>query len=161
MAKQIWVAYNHMPGGQVVITHFETVVRQKKVGDDKTEAVTFTAETQLEGFKKSDFVELKMKGKDRVKGEVIVFPPNEDLPIDPAPAVLAYALKQGIEPIRSAAEMAKQTASEEKVVALENQISELKGQINQMMEIMKAQLPSPVMAAPPKSASSASPADNK
>jgi hypothetical protein len=141
MAKEIWVAYNHMPGGQVVVTHFKTVVRKRKIGDDKVEEVTFTAETQLEGFKKSDFVELKLKGKDRVKHEVLVFPVNEDLPVDPAPAVIAYATRMGIEPIKSAAEQQKQTASEEKVIALENQISNLQGQITQMMEMMKGQFP--------------------
>lgn len=136
-AKQIWCVYNHMSGGQVVATHFESRTRKRKMGDDKSEDVLFTAEDQLEGFRKSDFVALKIRDKDLVKNQVLVFPPNEDLPIDPAPAVLAWAEKQGIEPVKSAAEAAKQIASDEKVKQLEAQIYEQKGQISQIMEMLK------------------------
>lgn len=143
-SKQIWVAYNHMPGGQVVVTHFETIKRTKKLGDNQTEEITFTAETQLEGFLKSDFVSLKVKGQDIVKNKCIQFPVNEDLPIDPAPAVLAYAFKQGIEPLRSAVENAKLADADKKVAALEAENLDMKkkldsqgAQITEMLEMMR------------------------
>ncbi len=96
--KTIWCVYNHMPGGQLVTQHFDTYTRKKKVAEDRTEDVEFTAENQLLNFKKSDFIALKMKGKDLKKNEVLVFPENVSLPRDPASTVLAWALEQGAEP---------------------------------------------------------------
>lgn len=135
--KQIWCVYNHMPGGQMVVTHFETYKRKRKVGNDKTEEVTFTADDQLEAFKKSDFVSLKIKGKDAVKNDVITFPPNTDLPKDPAPAVFAYAFSQGMEPIRSAEEKKAMPVDKGRVQELESQVTDLQAQLKASNEVQQ------------------------
>lgn len=105
-SKSLWCVYNHLPGGHLVATHFETYTRLRKVAEDKTEPVEFTAEAQLEAFKRSGFVGLKMKGKDLVKNQILAYPANAALPRDPANAVLDWAIKEGAEPHRTANELA-------------------------------------------------------
>lgn len=149
--KQLWVAYNHMPGGHIVVQHFETVTRTKKVGDQHTE-ITFTAETQVEGFKKSDFVACKLKGSDLKKNHLLIFPANMDLnPKDPAGTVIEWAKAQGMEPIVSNADQAKAAqqvqaqAPDPKVAVLELDVLNLTEKVNgldsKMDQILKALAP--------------------
>ena len=101
--NQIWIAYNHMPGGQIVVQHFEDITRQKKTGDNHTQTIEFKAETQLAGFEKSDFVALYQNGK-LTRNKVLVFPKDKDLRYlrNAADVVIEWAWQQGMEPAPSA-----------------------------------------------------------
>ena len=138
MKKRIWCVYNHVPGGQLVAIHFDTLTRKKKVGDG-TEEIVFSADEQMKGFKGSDFVGLKMAGKDFQKNEVLVFPENVQMDSkDPAGQVLAWAVEQGAEPITAPAEKKiigagatpeLSAAEKKKIEDLEKNVSDLqKGQ---------------------------------
>lgn len=102
--KKIWCVYNHVPGGQIIATHFSTYTRKKRTGPDSSEDILFRAEDQLVAFKKSHFVGLKMRGVDFKKNEVLVYPENLFLPDDPADTVIAWALEQGVEPYKTPSE---------------------------------------------------------
>lgn len=128
--KQIWCVYNHLPGGHVVAIHFEDFTRKKRDGDRAVE-ILISAKDQVEGFKKAPQVALNIKGK-VVAREVLIYQGEGTFDVqgrpDAADIVLAWAKEKGVEPIRSAAEAAKDT-SPGKVAALENRIEGLeKGQ---------------------------------
>lgn len=100
--KTIWCVYNHIPGGQLVAMKFSTYSRVKKIGgSESTEEVIFDADKQLEAWKKSDCVGLKMKGEALVKHQVFVLPASVTLPDNPAQTVLDYAISQGCEPYKN------------------------------------------------------------
>ena len=103
--NRIWFVYNHVPGGNVVASHFEDFSRRKKTGDNQETDVVFTSKDQLEQFKKSEFVALNVVGADGrskiLKGEVLVYKGGQDLSRNPkaADVVLAWATEQGVRPI--------------------------------------------------------------
>ena len=120
-----------MPYGTVVATHFEPYKRKKILGGDKVEEILFTAETQLEGLKASQFVALNQNGV-ITKNKVLVYDEGRDLVDEPhaADIVLEWALKQGVEPIVPNAGTVKPITSEQKKIEImEGRISELEGQL--------------------------------
>lgn len=95
---RVWGAYTHIPGGQVVVTHFDTVVLNKREGE-KDVPIVIEAIDKFEAFQKGDYVGLKLAGKEFQKNKALMFPLDKDLGMlpDPAGAVLAWAYQQGIE----------------------------------------------------------------
>lgn len=99
--RQMWIAFNHIPNGQIVVQHFEDIVREKKAGDDQVKRVKFSCETQIEGFRHSDFVGLYENGK-IVKNKVLIFPRDRDIIGAPnaANVVIEWAIKEmGMMPV--------------------------------------------------------------
>lgn len=140
-SKRIWFVYNHIPGGHVIVSHVETRTRTRKRGED-TEEVTTSAEQELEGIKKSDFIGLKLKGSDFKKNHVLVFPQGMELPTDPAPTVLDWAYKQGIEPYSTLSPDKGKVPPPQETAELESLREQVKEQLkeNQGMKEQIAQL---------------------
>lgn len=106
--KQIWAAYNHVPGGQIIVTHFERSSRKKRVGDQEIE-VTATPMDQLKSYEKSEFVALNLNGS-ITRNKMLIYTPEHDLSEEPnaADVVIEWAQKQGLKPIKTAEEKMKQ-----------------------------------------------------
>ena len=135
---RIWCVYNHLPGGHVVATHFETYKLRKKLGEDKSEEVTFKAEDQLEGLKRSSYVALNIRGKVE-KNKVLRYDGSEDLIDNPRAAnvVLDWAKAQGVEAIKSAEESKEKVGIEvanTRVDDLERRVSALDTKLDQVLE---------------------------
>jgi hypothetical protein len=130
--KTIWCVYNHVPGGQLVAQHFDTYSRKRKTSESTTEEVEFTAQTQLDNFQKSDFVALKMKGKDLEKNKVLVFPENISLPRDPANTVLQWAIAQGAEPLPMPTQAKKEATMSSPDPEQQEQIDSLKKSVEKL-----------------------------
>ena len=98
--KRIWITYNHVPGGQIVAMHFETVTRERKTGDSTTEKKVITPEEQVRGWEKSDCVALNVKGQ-IVKNKILTYagPELDDDDLHAADRVIAWAQQMGLEPI--------------------------------------------------------------
>jgi hypothetical protein len=98
-ANIVWVVYNHMPNGHVVVRPFIDEVRKKKVGGEgETKDIKDLAVDQVKGFIKSDFVALHQNGK-LEKNKVLVYDGNvNELRGNPQchAVVHAWAEKQGV-----------------------------------------------------------------
>lgn len=132
--KRLWCSYNHMPGGQVVVQHFENLELERRTGDDTSEKVKFTAEERLKSFEKSDFVALYLKGQLH-KNKVLVYD-GPDLGDHPRAAdmVIEWALKQGQQPIVSkAAPTPVQQDLADRVVKVETRIDSIESKIDQLL----------------------------
>jgi len=141
---RIWCVYNHMPGGHIVATHFETYELKKKMGGDSTETVMFTAENQLEGLRKSKFVQLNVRGKIE-KNKVLQYAGSQDLSYDPKAAnkVIEWAKAQGVEPIKSAEDssvgtpVASGTSSADmRINNLERRVTAVDTKLDQILEVI-------------------------
>ena len=101
VGKQIYVAFNRLPGGQICTQHFETYIRQRKVGD-QTQDIVFRAEDQLAGFRQQDEVAINVNGK-ITRHEVLIYdlPDALTLARDPrgAQRVTEWAIGKGLRPI--------------------------------------------------------------
>ena len=137
--KQKWCVYNHLPGGHVVAIHFEDFERQKKDGD-RVATVLITADEQVLGFKRTPQVALNIRGN-VVAREVLVYDgPDVQGLSDAADRVIAWAKEKGIEPIRTAAEVAKDAATPQstaKIEALEKDVAGLKSSIAEILAAVK------------------------
>lgn len=97
--NQIWIAFNYMPGGHIVVQHFEDLEGQKKIGENAID-VKISAKEQVEAFKKQDNVTLFLKGVLK-RNEVLIYS-GGSLLNNPkaAEVVINWALEQGLQPIR-------------------------------------------------------------
>ena len=97
-AETVWVIYNHMPNGHVVVQHFTDEARRQRVGGEgDTKTVIIRAEDQVKGFILSDFVALYQNGK-LEKNKVLVYKGEGKIRGNPrAHAVVhAWAREQGV-----------------------------------------------------------------
>ena len=96
--EQIWAIYCHHPGGQVVATHFEDLYRKRR-GIHGEEEIFSSAKERLEGFKKSPFVKLNLKGQ-ILSNEMLVYdgPSLAGRP-DADQVVLKWAMNKGLVPL--------------------------------------------------------------
>ena len=138
--KQIWCVYNHMPYGHMVATHFETNVRKRRNGDS-TEEVTFTAENQLENFKRTEQVSLYTvvagQAPKLEKNKVIVCPVDVDHP-NPAGAALEYAASMGIQAVPDPKRKELPNSEIERVAQLEGRIAGIETSQNQMASALNS-----------------------
>lgn len=142
--EQVWVAYNHMPNGQIAITHFETEVRRKRIDDNHVDEVVFTVKEQIESFARSDFVALNMDGV-LVKNRVLVYDGPQLNRRDPhnADRVIEWALRKGLVPKPMASEVkAKENDRvnliDERVLKLEKKVDDQGSKIDQILEAVTA-----------------------
>ena len=131
--NQVWCIYNHLPGGQVVAIHFEDIYRNQKQGEGTME-VLISSKAQVEGFKQSPQVALNIMGKISPR-EVLQYqgPSLEGNP-KAAKIVIEWARERGIQPIRTAAEIAKDaaqggSAALARIEALEKDVAGIKDSI--------------------------------
>ena len=140
--KQIWAAYNHVPGGQIMVTHFERSSRKKRVGDQEIE-VTATPMDQMKAYEKSEFVALNLNGT-ITKNKMLIYTPQNDLSEEPnaADIVIAWAKEQGLRAIKTAEEKMKQettpTEQMRRIDAVENKIAEQGTKIDQILSAIQA-----------------------
>jgi len=136
--KRIYVAFNHVPNGQICVQHFDHVVRDKKIGDDRVETIHFTPEEQIKGFEKSDFVAIMVNGT-IVKNKVMVYS-GPDLAWDDPQAkqkVVEWAKTKGLREIFSEKEkgiMATAIKEKGKMEDVENRMSLTEKRIGEMDE---------------------------
>ena len=130
--KQIWVAFNYLPGGHIVAQHFEDLEGQKKVGDNEVD-VEISAKSQVESFKLQPNVAVNIKGTIK-KNEVLIFS-GGDLSRNPkaAEVVINWAKQQGLEPIRASAD---QKGDDPKVYEYDKRISMLEGDVKDIKDGM-------------------------
>lgn len=144
MAKKdevIYFCYNHFPGGQVMFSYAKASSIDRKMGDDQVQTIRHTAKENLDAIKKSGYVSLKMKGKDLVKNEILVYPKDLDVPDDPGPAVLAWAYENGIEPYVNPNEQKKDDFSVMKLSSLEETVKTQQAQIEQLLALVTKLVP--------------------
>lgn len=129
---QMWAAYNHMPGGQIVAIHFEDNIRTKKIGD-QMQNLLFTAKEQIEAFEKSPNVAINIKGQ-ITKNKVIVYN-GSDLKYNPkaADVVIAWAKGQGLLPIETKNDREpKGFERDKRLDAVESSVADLKSTVNDL-----------------------------
>ena len=107
--KRTWIAFNHVPGGNIVIQRFDYEERSKNVGDNKTETHKYSPEEQIKSFEKGDFVALNIGGK-IIKNKVLIYdgPAIEWDDRDAANKVLEWARSKGVEQIFTAEDRRRQ-----------------------------------------------------
>lgn len=100
--KRVYVVYNHMPYGNLCVNWFETRVLERKIGDDKTEHITSTAEDQAKEHQKLDYVSLCTEkienGKPMLvteKNKMIIITDIDQDDMHPAETALVRAIKLG------------------------------------------------------------------
>lgn len=130
--NQIWLAFNYMPGGQIVAQHFEDLEGQKKIGDSEHE-VKVSAKEQVESFKKQDNVTLFVKGVLK-KNEVLIYS-GPSLLRNPraAEVVINWAKEQGMQPIRATAD---QKGTDPKTYEYDKRIGALEGDVKEIKDGM-------------------------
>ena len=137
LENQIWVAYNHVPGGQIGTAHFEDIYRDKKEGDT-VKQIFISSKDQLATFKNTESVALNMKGKGVIKNQVLVYTGGRNLTRDPKAAdiVTAWAIEQGLEPIRApkSQEDAKPYEHDKRLTVVEGRIDSLDTKLDKVLE---------------------------
>ena len=132
--KQIWAAYNHMPGGQIVAIHFEDVTRTKKQGDGQTE-ILFTADDQLTSFEKSPQVALFVNEK-LVKNKMLRYDQG-DLRGNPRAndVVIAWAISKGMQPFQSPSDKQHVTPQDHarRIDRLEADVAGINSKVDQIL----------------------------
>ena len=134
----IWIAYNHIPGGQIVAMWFADITRRRKLGGDAVQEVKFPSSEQLEQFKKSSQVAINVKGK-LTRNQVLIYN-GPALGNDPKAAskVIAWAISQGLEPVVTKAEKDASPAEMSKRVAmLEGAVTDLQQTQGKMLGILE------------------------
>lgn len=135
--RQIWVAFNYLPGGQIVVQHFEDLEGQKKIGDNEVD-VKVSAKEQVESFKKQDNVALNLKGNLK-RNEVLIYA-GGDISRNPkaAEVVINWAREQGVQPIKISADQKgddpKTYEYDKRIGALETDIAGLKEGMAKILE---------------------------
>lgn len=124
--KTIWVSFNKIPGGQVCTQHFYDLEGEKRQGEGEVH-VEITAAEQVAAFKRQDDVCVNVNGK-ITKNEVLVWT-GEDLSRNPNAALVVteWAIKQGLAPIRAAAD---QKGDDPKTYEYDKRINALEGRID-------------------------------
>lgn len=133
--KQIWAAYNHLPGGQVVVIHFEDFLRGQ-MRDGKKEEVLITAKEQVEGFRKTPQVAINIKGAITMRQVLIYDGPDVQGEPDAADRVIAWALEKGIRPIMK--EKVLDPIENTRLAAVEKDVAEMKGSLAEILAAVKA-----------------------
>lgn len=136
--NMIWIAYNHMPGGQIVVMWFADIVRHRKLGGDATQEVKFPSSDQLTEFKKGAQVATNVKGK-LTRNQVLVYN-GPSLGADPKAnsKVIAWAIEQGLEPIITKAEKDASPAEiSKRVAALEGGMEDVQKTQGRILSILE------------------------
>ena len=140
LENQIWVAYNHVPGGQIGTAHFEDIYRDKKEGDT-VKQIFISSKDQLATFKNTESVALKMKGKDAIKNQVRVYTGGRNLTREPKAAeiVTAWAIEQGLEPIRApkSQEDAKPYEHDKRITVIEGRLDGQDVKLDKILETLE------------------------
>lgn len=135
--NQIWVAFNYMPGGHIVVQHFEDLEGQKKMGESEIE-VKVTAKEQVESFKKQENVALNVKGVLK-KNDVLIYP-GASLRSNPkaAEVVIDWAKEQGLKPVMASADQkgdqTKTYEYDKRISALEGDVKDIKDGMSKILE---------------------------
>lgn len=135
--NQIWICYNHMPGGHMVAMHFEDIERSAKQGDN-VKTVKITSKEQVESFKRGPQVMLNVGGK-IVKNEVLIYQ-GQSVVGDPQAAdkVIAYALDKGMKPIMPVNSHDKGALPDPgRLGDLEKRVTGLEAGQNEMLDLLK------------------------
>lgn len=132
--EQIWVAYNHVPNGQIVAEHRETYYGTRVLGGDKTEEKIFKAQDLINGLAASSYVALNMNGV-ITKNKVLIYDEGRDLTDVPnaADIVIEWAIKKGVRPIILESEKKKLT-DEAKLGMLQQRLEDQDSRINAVNE---------------------------
>jgi len=136
---RVWCCYNHLPGGHIVATHFETYSLKKKMGGDATEEIKFKAEDQMDGLRRSPYVALNIRGKIE-KNKILIYAGSTDLTDDPRAAnvVIEWAKSQGMEPIQTKEEKGVGEVANNRVDILERRVSAIDSKLDQVLEAIKS-----------------------
>jgi len=133
--NQIWIAFNQMPGGHIIVQHFEDTVRKQKVGDQIIDH-EISSKEQVAAFKKSDFVALNINGR-KVKNEVLIYQ-ERDLSGNPkaADVVIEWAKGKGLQPIQSSPtqEQSKPFEYDKRIATIEKRLD---GQDEKLDKILR------------------------
>ena len=135
--EQVWIAFNHVPGGQRVAQHFEDLTRRQR-GPFGEKEILFTAREQVEGFRKSDSVALLVDGK-IMKNEILIYD-GPNLLGDPNAAlrVLEWSWGKGHRPIQPAKD--KEPLAHEqtrRIEHLERRMGETDSKIDRILELLE------------------------
>lgn len=137
--NQIWIAFNYMPGGHIVVQHFEDLEGQKKIGDGAVD-VKVSAKEQVDAFKKQDNVTLFLKGVLK-RNEVLIYN-GGNLSNNPkaAEVVINWALEQGLQAIRPSADQKgtdpKTYEYDKRISALENGQKETNDKLDKVLDAL-------------------------
>lgn len=140
----VWAAYNHMPGGQIVVARFENYTLKRKMGGDKVEEVFFSAVSQAEGLRKSPFVALCINGKVE-QNKILLYTDGYKIrkTRNAADVVIEWAKAKGMVPILSAAEK-KQVVhqdtrideAEKRIQSLEQKVEDSNSKLDQVLKLL-------------------------
>lgn len=135
--QEIWFAYNHMPNGQIVVSHFKDEQRTRR-GSQGEEDIFFSAKDQIEAFKKGDQVVLNVKGK-IIKNEILIYKGPSDLMRikDPASEVIRWVKEQGMQPIESQNDKAKPHETQTRLDALEGRVDTMGHDISKILDLLQ------------------------
>ena len=138
--NQIWIAYNHLPGGHIVVMHFEDIARQMRQGE-QTKTVKITAKEQVDNFKKSPQVALNVGGK-IVRNEVLLYQ-GPALEGDPQAAdkVIAYADSKGMKAIVPLNAHVAESGPDSRVSRLETDVANLKTGQHEILALLNKIVP--------------------